>query len=71
MIKCRRTFGLDALHKVRCQLRRTRAAGDGYDMMPTYKNFIGADVPLLLLLLPATNIGSAAAAFIHVNTHNT
>ena len=51
MIKCRRTFGLDALHKVRCQLRRTRAAGDGYDMMPTYKTFIGADV--LMLLLPA------------------
>ena len=32
-------------------------------MMPTYKNFIGADVLLLLLLLPASNIGSAAAAF--------
>ena len=31
-------------------------------MMPTYKNFIGADVLLLLLLLPS-NIGSAAAAF--------
>jgi hypothetical protein len=26
-------------------------------MMPTYKNFIGADVLLLLLLLPASNIG--------------
>ena len=32
-------------------------------MMPTYKNFIGANVLLLLLLLPASNIGSAAAAF--------
>ena len=37
-------------------------------MMPTYKNFIGADVLLLLLLLPASNIGSAAAAFIAVSS---
>jgi hypothetical protein len=75
MIKYRRTFGLDALHKVRCQLRRTRAAGDGYDMMPTYKNFIGADVLLLLLLLllPAATIGSAEArrpVQVQVQVHN-